>query len=73
MPVLVRHHRAVTRPVPTPVLHMTRIERLPSVIEHGLLPTMRAGDDRSLGLRLGMTISSGATPSAWCRAESAAP
>jgi ssDNA thymidine ADP-ribosyltransferase, DarT len=24
--------------VPTRVLHMTRIERLPSVIEHGLLP-----------------------------------
>ncbi len=28
----------MTRPVPTRVLHMTRIERLPSVIEHGLLP-----------------------------------
>jgi hypothetical protein len=27
----------VTRPVPTRVFHMTRIERLPSVIEHGLL------------------------------------
>jgi hypothetical protein len=29
---------AVTRPMPTRVLHMTRIERLPSVVEHGLLP-----------------------------------
>ena len=28
----------VPRPAPTLVLHMTRIERIPSVIRHGLLP-----------------------------------
>lgn len=48
-----RHHRSVTRPVPTRVLHMTRIERLPSVIEHGLLPDNACIERHIAGVEIG--------------------
>lgn len=45
----------VPRPAPTLVLHMTRIERIPSVIGHGLLPDnavlQRAIDGVEIGYR----------------------
>lgn len=50
---LVRHHRAVTRPVPTRVFHMTRIERLPSVVEHGLLPDNVCRRQQITGVEIG--------------------
>lgn len=52
-PALVRHHGPVTRPVPTRVFHMTRIERLPSVIEHGLLPDNECRRRQITGVEIG--------------------
>jgi len=43
----------VTRPVPTRVFHMTRIERLPSVIEHGLLPDNACRRRQITGVEIG--------------------
>jgi len=43
----------VTRPVPTRVFHMTRIERLPSVIEHGLLPDNMCKRRQITGVEIG--------------------
>lgn len=41
------------RPVPTRVFHMTRIERLPSVIEHGLLPDNVCRQRQITGVEIG--------------------
>ena len=43
----------MTRPVPTRVLHMTRIERLPSVAEHGLLPDNVCRQRQITGVEIG--------------------
>lgn len=43
----------MTRPVPTRVFHMTRIERLPSVIEHGLLPDNVCKQRQITGVEIG--------------------
>lgn len=43
----------MTRPVPTRVFHMTRIERLPSVIEHGLLPDNECRQRQVTGVEIG--------------------
>lgn len=43
----------MTRPVPTRVFHMTRIERLPSVIEHGLLPDNACRRRQITGVEIG--------------------
>jgi hypothetical protein len=43
----------VTRPLPTRVLHMTRIERLPSVVEHGLLPDNVCRQQQIAGVEIG--------------------
>lgn len=47
-----RQDAVVPRPIPTPILHMTRVERLPSIIELGLLPDNDV-QQRSVG---GVTI-----------------
>jgi ssDNA thymidine ADP-ribosyltransferase, DarT len=43
----------VTRPLPTRVFHMTRIERLPSVVEHGLLPDNVCRQQQIAGVEIG--------------------
>lgn len=41
------------RPVPTPLLHLTRIERLRGVIEHGLLPDNSVVERHIEGIEIG--------------------
>lgn len=48
-----RHDEAVTRPIPTQVLHMTRVERLPSVVQHGLLPDSVCRQRHFAGVEIG--------------------
>ena len=48
-----RHDEVVTRPVPTLVLHMTRIERLPSIVERGLLPDNACRQQQINGVEIG--------------------
>lgn len=43
----------VTRPVPTRVLHMTRIERLPSLVHHGLLSDNECRRRQIAGVEIG--------------------
>lgn len=43
----------MSRPVPTPVLHLTRVEHLPSIIEHGLESDTRAQASGSLQIEVG--------------------
>jgi hypothetical protein len=43
----------VTRPVPTRVFHMTRIERFASVVEHGLLPDNVCRRRQIIGVEIG--------------------
>jgi hypothetical protein len=52
-PTLARHDGVVTRPVPTLVLHMTRIERLPSIVKHGLLPDNACRQQKIDGVEIG--------------------
>lgn len=52
-PTLARHYGVVTRPAPTRVFHMTRIERLPSIVEHGLLPDNVCRQRQITGVEIG--------------------
>lgn len=43
----------VPRPVPTLILHMTRVERLPSIVTHGLLPESECRRRQIDGIEIG--------------------
>lgn len=43
----------MAQPVPTHVFHMTRIERLPSIIQHGLLPDNEVRSRGLAGVEIG--------------------
>ena len=44
---------AVPRPIPTLILHMTRIERLASIVTHGLLPESECRRRQVAGIEIG--------------------
>jgi hypothetical protein len=50
---LARHYVVVTRPLPTNVYHMTRIERLPSITRFGLLPDNVCKQRQIAGVEIG--------------------
>lgn len=52
-PTLARHYGVVIRPVPTRVFHMTRIERLQSIVGYGLLPDNVCRQRQITGVEIG--------------------
>lgn len=45
----------MSRPVPTQVLHFTRVEHLPAIVAHGLLSDARARDQGLISVEIGNT------------------